>query len=133
MLPHIVQTQRARVGDQDAEDAVAARKVADGGVRGGVDADCEEALEALPAVVEDAEGRVPGAGQLTCDLEHPIQQPLDVEFRDERLPDLEEAEKTLLSEDGLSCWLGHGARSRTGRSTLSVRVRAAAILRLPAA
>ena len=71
-----------------------------------VDADGEEALEALPTVVEHAEGRVPGARQLACDLEHPVQQPFDVELGDERLPDIEEAEKTLLSEDGLSGFVG---------------------------
>src|SRR6476661_10766872 len=90
-----------RLGDEDPEDAVAARKIADGRVRGVVDADGEEALEALPTVVEHAEGRVPGAGQLACDLQHPVQQSFDVELGDKRLPDIEKAQKTLLSEAGL--------------------------------
>ena len=53
--------------------------------------DREEALEALTALVEDAERRVAGAGQLACDLEHPVQQALEVELGDERLPDVEQA------------------------------------------
>jgi hypothetical protein len=102
VLADSVETQRMRLGDQDAEDAVPAWKVADGGVGGLVDSDGEETLELLAPVVENPEGGVSGARQLACDVEHPIQQAVDVELGDEGLAHVEEAAKTLLSEDRLA-------------------------------
>ena len=58
-----LQSQRARVGDQGAEDAAAARKVADLGHLLGVDAGVDEALEPRSRRVDHAERGVTGAGQ----------------------------------------------------------------------
>ena len=52
-----------RVGDQQAEHPAAVRQVADRGVQLGVDAVGDEVGQ-LPVGADDAEGRVPGAGQL---------------------------------------------------------------------
>jgi hypothetical protein len=99
MLAHVVKAQQSRVRDQDAEDAVAAREIPDRGMGGLVDPDREEALEALAAVVEHAESGVPGTRQLSRNLEHALQQPLDVELRDQRAADIEEAVEPVLAKD----------------------------------
>jgi len=59
----VVQAQRRRVSDEDAEDAAPARLVADLAARGVVDAGRDEALQTRARRVDDAERRVPGAGQ----------------------------------------------------------------------
>jgi hypothetical protein len=79
---------------------VTAREVADRRMDVRVDPDREEALEPLAALVEHAEGGVLRARQLARDLEDALQQPLDVELRDEGLADVEEPEQALLAEDG---------------------------------
>jgi hypothetical protein len=58
-----LQPQRARVGDQGAEDAAPTREVTDLGHRLGVDAGVDEALERRSRRVDHAEGRITGAGQ----------------------------------------------------------------------
>ena len=69
--------RRARSGrgslDQHAEDAAAARQVADRALRLLVDAGGEEALELLAALVEHADRGVARAGHLAGDLEQLMQ------------------------------------------------------------
>ena len=90
--------ERVRMRDQLTQHATAARQVADG--RGAllVDAEREEALELLAALVEDADGRVARAGQLARDLEHPLQQRLEVELGHQAAPDLDQARQPVCSE-----------------------------------
>ena len=76
----IVQPQRLRVADQDAEDPAAARQVADRGVRLGVDSGGDEALERRAAPVDHAQRRVARAGQLGGRLDEPLQQRVEREL-----------------------------------------------------
>jgi len=59
----------------------------------------QEALELGPALVEDAEGGIAGAGHLGGDLEHPIEDGLEVEVRDKAAAGIEQAPQPLLVED----------------------------------
>src|SRR5919202_1076949 len=106
LVADVVQAQRPRIADQDAEDPVAARQVPDGTVGLLVDAERDEPLETLAAVVEDAERGIPRARELLGDLEDTVQEPLDIELGYERTPHIEQAEEALLAEDRLS----HGTR-----------------------
>ena len=81
----------ARLADQHAEDAAAAREVADRGLRLGVDAGGQEALELRAARVDHAERRVARAGQLGGGLDDPLEQRVERELRGERDPGLEQA------------------------------------------
>ena len=109
MLTDVGQAQRLRVGDQDPEDPVTAREIADGRVRSLVEANREKALEALTALVEHAEGGVAGAGQLAGDLEHVLQHALAVQFRDERPADLQQADEPLLAETNFLRFASHAS------------------------
>ena len=93
---HVVQAQRMRVGDQHAEHAAPARGVADRPVGLLVDPGGDEALEPLAALVEHADRRVPGAGQLARDVEQPLQERLGVEHGDERAPDLDQPPEPVI-------------------------------------
>ena len=79
-----LQPQRARVGDQGAEDAAAAREVTDLGHRLGVDPGVDEALEPSSRLVDHAERRVAGAGQLGGSLGQLQQQIVERELRAQR-------------------------------------------------
>ena len=78
MLADVGQPQRLRVLNQHPEHAAPARKVADRTVGGGVDPDREEALELPPRVVEHAERRIPGTGDLASLLEDAVEHRLGV-------------------------------------------------------
>ena len=82
--------QRARVADQDAEDAPAAGQVADRPMRGGIDPGGQEALE-LPAVgVEHAERRVPRPCQRAGRLDDTLQDGVVVELRQDLAADVDQ-------------------------------------------
>ena len=74
VLGDVVQAERPRVADEDAQDAAPARQVADRRMGLGVDAVRDEALELSAGRVDDAERRVAGAGQLGGRLEEPLEQ-----------------------------------------------------------
>jgi hypothetical protein len=76
-------------------------------MRRGVDAGSDEALELLPAIVEDADRRVARAGDLARDVEELLQDRLHVELgcegRDPRVPARSKPEpRNLLLLAGLS-------------------------------
>jgi hypothetical protein len=86
----VVQAQRTRVANQHAEDAAAARQLADRGVGLGVDAVRDEALELLAARVEDAESRVACAGQLRGGLNEALEHRVERQLGAERDSGLDE-------------------------------------------
>ena len=96
------QAQRPRVLDERAEHAVTARQVADDRLRLAIDPRGQEALEPLAAVVEDAERRVAGAGDLARHLEHALEQRVEVELGDHAAPDLDEASEAVFVHVGLA-------------------------------
>ena len=69
----VVEAKRRRVTDQDAEDPAATREVAYGFLRRVVDAGDYEALELLPAGVDDAEGGIACARQRSNRLDDALQ------------------------------------------------------------
>jgi hypothetical protein len=89
MRAEVVEDDRARVLDQQAEDAAPARELADRRARLGAHARGQEALKPPPAGVEHAERRVAGAGQLPGHVDEPLQHHLEVELGDQRPPRLE--------------------------------------------
>jgi hypothetical protein len=89
VLPDVAQTQRARIADEDAQDAVAPRQVADRAVGRRVDPAREKALELKAALVEDAQRGVARAGQLAGDVEHAVENDLEVQLGHQRAPDFE--------------------------------------------
>ncbi len=91
-----LQPQRARVADQGAEDAAAARKVADLGHRLGVDTGVDEALEPRARLVDHAERGVAGAGQGGGRLGQLPQQIVQRELRAERDAGSDESLQALL-------------------------------------
>ena len=94
----VVQPQRPGVLDQHAEDAAAARQVADRGVLRLVDADAEESLQLGAALVEDAERGVLGAGQRARLVEHALQQRLQVQLGDDRAADVQDSSQASFVE-----------------------------------
>src|SRR5687767_13926513 len=95
--------------DQDPEHAAAVREVTDGPVRLLVDPAREEALEVLAPLVEHANGRKAGSGQLLCDLEQLVEHGFWIELGDERPPDVEQTPQS----DGV-----HGAMLPAHSSSL---------------
>ena len=94
----IGQAQRLRIADEDAEDAAAARKVADRAVRRLVHPRREEPVELPATLVEDAERRVAGAGQLAGGLDHALQHRFVIELGDHFAPDLEQSPEHVGAE-----------------------------------
>ncbi len=90
------QAQRARLLDQQAEHAAAARQVADRAARLLVDAVGDEALQFVAVLIEHAEGGVAGPGQVAGDLEHLLEDHLGVELGDEAAPDVDQLPQTGL-------------------------------------
>ena len=80
MRSHVRQSQRARIADQLAQDAVAPRQVADHASGVFVDAARQEAREQLTAVIEHAERRVARAGQLATRFDHALKDELQLGF-----------------------------------------------------
>ena len=106
MIAHVGQAQRARVPDQDAEDPVPSGQVADGSVSVVVDPAGQEALELLAALVEDPQGGVARAGELSGHLEDAVEDDLEIEFGYQGAPDLEEPAQALRVE----MLVGHDCR-----------------------
>jgi len=102
MLADVAKAKRAGLADEDSQEPVPTRQVADRAVRLRIDAEREEALEALASLVQDPERRILRAGELLGDLQHPVEQALDVEFRDESSSDFQQAEQPLLPKGGVS-------------------------------
>src|SRR6185437_16755890 len=101
-------------------------EIADSRAGGGVDPDRQELLEAVAAVVEDAERRVPRAGEVPRGLEDGLEHRLEVEVRDERAPDLDQAAQMRLSEplaDVRSGQFAHGRPMLPALRGASVEVR----------
>ena len=90
VLGQIVQAQRAGVGDQRAEDAASAGQVADDRPCLVVDAVRDEALEARSRRVDDAERRVPGAGDERRRLDDALQDAVERQLRADREAGLQE-------------------------------------------
>ena len=104
MAADVLESQRLRVLDQDAEDAATARRVADRGTDLVVDPAGDEALELLTLLVEHPERRVAGTRQLTRDGEHTLQQRLEIELGDDVRHDLHQPPQLAVSR--FRC--GHG-------------------------
>src|SRR5262249_58366819 len=68
------EAKRFGVRDEDAEDAAPARRVADGRVGGGIDPRGQEALELRAGRTDDAERRVPGAGEVRGGFDEALQE-----------------------------------------------------------
>ena len=102
MRADVVQAQRLRVADQDAEDTAAAGQVADLAVRLGVDAGGEEALQPLAALVEHADRGVAGARHVARGLEQPLEHDLAVELGDQRAAGVEQAAEAAFIHAGAS-------------------------------
>ena len=68
-----------------------AREVADGAAGRLVDARGQELLELLTPIVEDADRRILGSGELTGDFQDPIEDQLQVELGDEGAPDIQQS------------------------------------------
>jgi hypothetical protein len=96
-LAHVAESLRLRIVDQQSEDAPAAREIADRSVAVLIDAACQEALELAPAVIENAERRITGASYLAGRLEQLVEHGLQVQLRDERPPDVDQAVKAVLA------------------------------------
>ncbi len=98
MAADVCEAQRARLLDQQAEDASPARQVADRAPRLLVDAVGDEALQLVAVFVEHAERRVAGAGQVAGDLEHAAKDDLRVQLGDEPAPDVDQIAQAGLIE-----------------------------------
>lgn len=94
----IGQAKRLRVMDEYAQDAVPLREVAYTRAGGPVDAEGEEPLEAVAAVVQHAQRGVASAGQVAGSLQHGVEHRLGVQIRYERATDLEESTKLNVPE-----------------------------------
>ena len=80
MGAHVVAPQGLRVRDELPEHAAPRRQRADRALRLLVDPRGHEAREPRPRLVEDAEGRVAGAGQLTGGIQHPREHDLEIQI-----------------------------------------------------
>ena len=80
----VVEAQRLRLGDHHPKDAAAVGRLADRGVRRGIDPVGHESLEPRAARVDHPERGVPGAGQVGRGLDEPLQEPLERELRGDR-------------------------------------------------
>ena len=105
MVADMGEPQRPGIIDQQPEDAAARGEVPDRAVRLGVDPRRDEAPEALAAVVEDADGRVAGPGDLARDVQKLLQDGVDLELGDQGAPCVNQAPKTGLVEN----WRGQEA------------------------
>ena len=119
IVGNFVQPQRLGVADQDAQDAAPAGKVADRRVRLRVHARRQEALERLARLVDHAEGRVAGAGDLGGRLDDALQQRIEGELGAERDPRVhEDAEPVDLVRLGRHRLILAQAQNRSARPLL---------------
>ena len=100
MVADVLEPQRPRILDQQAEDPAPAGQIADRPVRLGIDPGGDEALELLPAIVEDADGGVARAGDLAGDVEEPYEHRVDVELGDEPRARIDQAPEAELVKGG---------------------------------
>ena len=98
MHADVSQPQRLRVLDQHAQNTVPPREVADPRTGGAVDPECKEPLEAVAAVVQDAERGIAGAGEIACGLEDGLEHRLQVEVRHERATHLKQTTQLDVAE-----------------------------------
>jgi hypothetical protein len=119
--PHLLEAERARVIDEDAEDAAAARKIPDRLARPVIHARGDEPLE-LPALAgEDTERAVARAGELAGALDHTAEHHLQVELADELLAQCEQPPERLSLRGGGRALRRHGSsRSAPGLDGESV-------------
>ena len=115
VIADVLEPQRAGIVDQQSEDAPARRKVPDRPVRLGVDAGGDEALEVLPALVEDTDRRIARAGELARDIEELLQHGLDVERGDQGSPRVDQAAEAEFVEDGRSAHYWRGSEPLYGK------------------
>ena len=120
MRADVVQPQRPRVGDQDAEHAAPAREVADRAVGLLVDPGGEEALELLAALVEHADRGVARAGELARDLEQPLEHRLGVEHGDERAADVDQASQAVFVHAGRRPSMTRAERADRSKTTVVI-------------
>ena len=83
MLVDVSQAQGLRLSDQLPEHPVTTREAADVAPGLVVDTEVNEALQLFPVLLEDAERRVLGPGQLPCRLHHRAQHRLEVKLGEE--------------------------------------------------
>src|SRR5262249_57795464 len=88
ILGEVVQSERARVVDQDAEDAAAVRGVADLRVHLRRDPVRDEALEAAPGGIDHTQGRVPCSGHPCGSLDDALEDAVERQLRVDRDPRL---------------------------------------------
>jgi hypothetical protein len=119
MRPHVCEHERARVVDQQSQDAATARQLADRGVGGRVEAAREEPLKSAALRIEHSDRRVARAGQLPGRLEQPLQHDLHVELDQQRAAGLEETLGALRVEPVRA---GRGHPSTTIVTTTAVRI-----------
>ena len=95
VVPEVVEPQRLRLADQHSQDPAPARQVTDRGVRLGVDAVREEALEVRSGLIDHAEGGEPSSGELRGGLDELLQESVQGELGAERDPRLDEDAQTV--------------------------------------
>ena len=92
----VVEAHRLRVAQEQTQDAVAARRRPDRGLRLRIDAVGHEPLQARAARVDDAERRVARARDLGRQLEQPFEQRVEVPLGREDDPRLDEGAKAAV-------------------------------------
>ncbi len=84
IVAEVREPERLGLPDQDAEDPPSSRQIADRRVSLRVDTGRQEALEAGACLVDHAERRVPGAGELRGRLDELLQERVEGQLRTER-------------------------------------------------
>ena len=90
-----VQTKGPRVADQRAENATAARQIADACARLVVDSVGDETLETGPGRIDHAEGRIARAGHQCRSLDDPLQDAVERQLGADRDPGLQQYAKPV--------------------------------------
>jgi len=97
IFAEIVQPQRLRVADQDAENPPAAWEISDRRMRLGVDAGRQEALQTRPRLVDHPQRRIPRSGQLHGGLDELLQERVQRERRAEGDAGIDERAEAVAS------------------------------------
>jgi hypothetical protein len=95
IVGNVVQTQRCRFGDQNAEDAATAWKVADGCVGLRIDAVRDEALESGTGTIDNAKSDVARSGDASRSFHDPLEYGIQRELGADRNASLDECSQTL--------------------------------------
>ncbi len=118
----VVDAQRLRTIDQQTEDAAPARQARDRGTGLLVDTRRDELREAAATAVQDAERRVPRAGQVAGSGEDLVEDGGQIESRRQRAADLQQPLETIgtvalgcaaRDNDGVSIGLSPWEQSRS--------------------